>query len=114
MTSIGTRFWGILTLTCMMLGLARAQQAMNIGPGINTLSLQERSEGWRLLFDGKTMTVTAIHDIGFSFFHEMIESRYMGIGQIVHVNVITNTRTIGCWVVRTINGKFFKETFGRF
>jgi hypothetical protein len=49
-------FLSLALLVCVSLLSANAQKATKTKVEINTLTAQEKAEGWRLLFDGKTMT----------------------------------------------------------
>jgi hypothetical protein len=43
-------------LLCASLDSANAQKTTKVNAQINTLTAREKAEGWKLLFDGKTMT----------------------------------------------------------
>jgi hypothetical protein len=49
-------FLSLALLVCVSLLSASAQKATKAKVEINTLTAQEKAKGWRLLFDGKTMT----------------------------------------------------------
>src|SRR5262249_26273571 len=51
---MGRQTWRLLLSGCVMAVLAGSVRADDAGKGINILTEQEKRDGWKLLFDGKS------------------------------------------------------------